>query len=57
MLHVRTQHQLLLQLNQCVILPAGGVRAGGADAPVPSKDESGTAVADCETASTKQAYR
>ena len=58
--HLRMQHQLLLQLNhnnQYVILPAGGVRVAGADAPVPSKDESGPAVADWETASTKQAYR
>jgi len=46
--HLRIQHQLLLQLNhnnQYVILPAGDDRAGGADAPVPNKDESGTAVA------------
>jgi len=53
--HLRMQHQLLLQLNRYVILPAGGVRVAGADAPVPSKDESGPAVADWETASTKQA--
>ena len=53
--HLSMQRQLLLQLNQAVIPPAGGGRAAGAAAPVPNKDESGPAVADWDTASTNQA--